>query len=69
MASLTTAAQWFNYITLELNNVAVPFSATYASTVITINPTNDLQPNSTYVVKIRANSFEDLVTMHSAMNT
>ena len=60
MSGLSTDAQWFKYIALEKNNVPVPFTASYASTVITINPTADLAPNSTYVVKIRKNSFEDM---------
>jgi large repetitive protein len=51
---------WFNYITLEKNNVIVPFTATYAGGTIIVDPAGPLSPNSTYIVKIRANAFEDL---------
>jgi large repetitive protein len=60
MAGLSTNAQWFDYIALEKNNVVVPFTASYSGSVITVNPTSNLDPNTTYVVKIRANAFEDL---------
>jgi methionine-rich copper-binding protein CopC len=60
MSTLVTDADWFNYIALEKANVPVPFTASYAGSVITVNPVSDLAPNSTYVVKIRKNVFEDL---------
>jgi large repetitive protein len=60
MSGLSTDADWFNYIALEKGNVAVPFTASYAGSIITVNPVSDLAPNSTYVVKIRKNVFEDL---------
>ena len=53
---------WFNYIALEKANVVVPFTASYsaATNTITVDPASSLSPNSTYVLKIRANAFEDL---------
>lgn len=56
----TDQASWFNYIAFELNNVALDFTASYSNGTITLDPAAALQPNKTYVVKIRANAFEDL---------
>ncbi len=50
---------WFDYIALEQNNNVVPFTANYADSTITITPGESLQANTTYVVKIRGNVFED----------
>ncbi len=61
LAGLNQAA-WFDYITLEKSNVPVNFTATYSSATntITVDPASNLEANSTYVLKIRANAFEDL---------
>ncbi len=59
MSGLSDQADWFNYLALEQNNQAVPFTASYSGTTIIIDPVA-LMANTIYTVKIRANAFEDL---------
>lgn len=56
----TDQTSWFDYIAFELDNEALNFTASYSNGTITLDPAAALQPNKTYVVKIRANAFEDL---------
>ncbi|MGQ8336531.1 Ig-like domain-containing protein [Sunxiuqinia sp. A32] len=51
---------WFPYITLEEEGEELPFTATYAAMELVITPTIALDPMTTYQVKIRPNTVEDL---------
>ena len=53
---------WFEYLALELDNKAIPFTASMSGSpydVITIDPSVALLPNTEYTIVFRPNAFED----------
>lgn len=59
------AGSWADVVALELNNVAVPFSVTAPAGAadgneIIIDPTNNLNSNTTYTVRLRPDAVKDL---------
>ena len=52
-------ARWSNYLAFQKSGITVPASFSYSGNVITINPSSDLESNTTYTLILRPGVFMD----------